>query len=302
MINKTPIGIPFFDTEFGGIYRSRVALVTGRSESGKTTLGLQYLAQGLRMHESGLMLSARRSHDLAITADSLGLPVAQAIDTGMLTFLEYSEFVPGRDRESSIMLPPDGFIQLKEIIESNAVQRVVIDTVLPWVTLPEPSHLAEHVFSLVRAFERLGVTALFMLPKPVSVAASRLRKMLEDVVPISITLAYETEKHTRQWLVTKYLGMNLKAEGTPFDVLPREGIVPRLPVAPSAPPPAPVYAPRAEEPAPSAAVPVAAPRAEEPPRRAAAGKTSFASLVLEQPAPGARPSLGGDIRVAGGGS
>ena len=299
MINKTPIGIPFFDTEFGGIYRSRVALVTGRAESGKTTLGLQYLAQGLRMHESGLMLSARRSHDLAITADSLGLPVAQAIDTGMLTFLEYSEFVPGRDRESSIMLPPDGFIQLKEIIESNAVQRVVIDTVLPWVTLPEPSHLAEHVFSLVRAFERLGVTALFMLPKPVSVAASRLRKMLEDVVPISITLAYETETHTRQWLVTKYLGMNLKAEGTPFDVLPRMGIVPH--VTQGALPPAPVFAPapvaasRAEEPAPP-------PRAEEPPPRRGSNKTSFASLVLEQPAPGARPSLGGDIRVAGGGS
>ena len=270
MINKTPLGIAFFDAEYGGVFRDRSLLVTGRSETGKTKLGLHCMAQGLRLQERGLMLSTERAVDLAIMADSLDIPVSGAVETGAFTLLEYNEFVPGRDREASIMLPPDGFVQLKQIIETNAIRRVVIDTVLPWITLPDPTHLAEHLFSLVRAFERLGVTTLFTLSQPVSAAAIRLRKMLEDVVPISITLLYEPEAGVRQWLVNKYLGLNPKAAGVRYDILPKKGIVPQPPVMvgerPAAPAPAPGPAPGRDKVRP----------------------TSFASLVLNQSAGASR--------------
>ena len=117
MTDKTPIGVPFFDAEFGGLFRKRVALATGRAHSGKTLLGLQFLRQGLRMNESCLMLSTHSAQNLAITADAMGLPVASALDNGLLTLLEYSEFVPGRDQEANILLPPNGFMELKAIIE-----------------------------------------------------------------------------------------------------------------------------------------------------------------------------------------
>ena len=286
MINKTPLGIAFFDAECGGVYRDRSVLVTGISGAGKTMLGLHFLAQGLRLQERGLMLSTERAVDLAIMADSLDIPVGGAIETGAFTVLEYSEFIPGRDQETNIMLPPDGFMQLKEIIETNAIRRVVIDTVLPWITLPNPAHLAEHIFSLIRAFERLGVTALYTLPQPVSTAAIRLRKMLEDVVPISITLLVEDAPVSRRWLVNKYLGQNLKADGVRYDILPKKGIVAHTAAAGAA--------VAGERPVPLPPAPGAAPVRDK------GRATSFASLVLNQSASASRPvSVGGAGGAAG---
>ena len=59
------------------------------------------------------------------------------------------------------MLPPGSFLELQEIITSNSVSRVIIDTILPWVAIQPEKKLAQHVFSFVQAFERMGVTARF---------------------------------------------------------------------------------------------------------------------------------------------
>lgn len=286
MIGKTPIGVPFFDAEYGGVYPNRVVLVTGRAGTGKTVLGLQFIDQGLRQHERALMLSARPAQDLVIMAESLGMAVAPAIESGALTLLEYNEFVPGRDHEANINLPPDGFIQLKEIIEQQAVNRVVIDTVLPWITLPDPAHLPEHIFSLVRAFERLGVTAMFTMPKPVSANAGRLRKLVEDVVPVSLTLMREPAAPARQMVVSKYLGMNSRPEGFSYEIVPQQGFVlyQAVPAPASSLPPPPPVASTSVWTTP-AAEPVAAASAAADGK----GRISFASMVLDQPPP-VRPS------------
>jgi len=285
MISKKPIGLSFFDAEYGGVYPNRVTLVTGRAGVGKTILGLHFIAQGLRQQERALMLSTQPAQDLVITADSLGIPVTTAIESGELTILEYNEFIPGRDHEANIMLPPDGFIQLKEIIENQAVNRVVIDTVLPWITLPDPAHLPEHVFSLVRAFERLGATALFTLPRPVSAPATRLRKLLEDVVPVSLSLVQEPNAPSRQLVVNKYLGMNVRPDGFLYDIVAQKGFVLHQPVSPApvAPGTAPAVAGRAR-------------LSDTVTRSAEKGRTSFASMVLNQ-SPAARQGSAGMAAV-----
>jgi len=303
MIGKTPIGVPFFDAEFGGVYPNRVVLVTGRAGAGKTVLGLHFLDQGLRQHERALMLSARPAQDLVIMAESLGMNVAPAIESGALTLLEYNEFVPGRDHEANIALPPDGFIQLKEIIEQQVVNRVVIDTVLPWITLPDPAHLPEHIFSLMRAFERLGVTALLTLPKPVSAHASRLRKLVEDVVPVSLTLLHEPTAPSRKLIISKYLGMNAMPDGFNFEIVPKKGFV----LFQAAPAPAPniplPVAPTLAETEP-ATRPVAAPAAPS----SGKARVSFASMVLAPPParssvsrPMPVPPMRGGMGTGGGG-
>ncbi len=283
MIGKTPIGVPFFDAEFGGVYPNRVSLVTGRAGSGKTILGLHFLDQGLRQHERALMLSARPAQDLVITAESLGMSFAPSIESGALTLLEYNEFVPGRDHEANINLPPDGFIQLKEVIEQQAVNRVVIDTVLPWITLSDSAHLPEHIFSLVRAFERLGVTALFTLPKPVSTTAGRLRKLVEDVVPVSLTLLREPDAPSRQMLVTKYLGVNARPEGFAYDIVAQKGFVLYQPAPQESPAlGAPTFFASAAARTAPVMAPEVAPVAPPPAPPAGKGRISFASMVLDQ--------------------
>jgi KaiC/GvpD/RAD55 family RecA-like ATPase len=221
-------------------------LLCGRAGSGKTVAGLQFLHQGLKEDEKGLILSAWRAQDLMIFAESLGFPMGEAITTGRIVVLEYVDFVPGRDFEGNLTLPPHSFMQLQEIVETQAISRVVFDTILPWVAIEQVDRLAEHIYSFVHAFERLGATAMFTLPKPVSAAAFTLKNRLEDILPVVAMLGL-SENQARTWLVTKYLGEPRLDPEVLFSIVPGRGITDaRLAAAPpnsaapgpQAPPPA----------------------------------------------------------------
>ncbi|MDA3799288.1 MAG: hypothetical protein PF692_09435 [Kiritimatiellae bacterium] len=209
MISKVVTGIKNFDLLYGGVFDNRPSLICGAKGTGKTTFALSFLYQGLKSDERGLILSTTNSKDLAIFGESIGMPVNAAVDNNKLFLLEYSSFVPGRDRDDNIMLPPDGFMQLQMLIEEQAIDRVVIDTVLPWVAIDDYNRLAEHVFSFIRAFERINVSCLFTMPKPVSTPAIRLRHLMQQNLPISVSLRKdEFEKHYIN--VDKYIGSNVK--------------------------------------------------------------------------------------------
>lgn len=216
MITKTPMGVDFFDERYGGIFRGRGVLVCGKAGTGKTALALQFLSRGLRLQERCLMLSTQSAEDLAIRAEAMGIDAAGAIDAGDLMLLEYRNYVPGRDREDDLMLPPDGFDQLAGVIEQQAVTRVVLDTVLPWIALPTSEHLAEHVFSFVRAFQRMGITVLYTIPKPGSVSAVRLYRLVEDLVPVSLTLLSDQNGEKGTLIVNKHVGASKVGDEIPF--------------------------------------------------------------------------------------
>lgn len=206
MIDKTRLGLSCFDERYGGLYRKRAALCVGRKGSGKTLLGVQALLQSVKEGERGLMLSAWRAHDLTITTNRLGLPLADAIDKGQVILLECANLISTPTAEKGWMLPPGSFLELQEIITSNSVSRVIIDTILPWVAIQPEKKLAQHVFSFVQAFERMGVTALFTLPRPVSPLAFALKNRLEEQIPIVFTLDYDEATGRRTLLINKYLG------------------------------------------------------------------------------------------------
>jgi hypothetical protein len=158
------------------------------------------------------------SKDLVILGESLGMPVNASVDANKLFLLEYNSFVPGRDGDSDIMLPPDGFVQLQSLIEEQVIERVVIDTALPWVAISDYNRLAEHVFSFVRAFERVNVSCLFTMPKPVSTPAIRLKHLLEQNLPVCVSLRKDKKSGKRSLYVDKYIGANVKPGLVEFDL------------------------------------------------------------------------------------
>lgn len=226
IIDKTRLGIPFFDESYGGVYRGRPVLCIGRSGSGKTIAGFQFLNQCIQEGDRGLMLSAWRAKDLAIVAEKAGFSFTDAIEGGQITILEYAAFMPGREFESSLTLPPESFIELQEIITSNNIRRIVLDTVVPWVAIPQAAQLAKHIYSFIHAIERMGVTALFTLPKPVSSMAFALKNRLEDQIPAVFTLEHENQKN-RTLLINKYLGEVSLPPAIPISIEPGKGIVRR---------------------------------------------------------------------------
>lgn len=236
MIAKTLTGVAAVDENYGGIFRGRAMLVCGRSGAGKTVFSLQFIRQGLRQGERCMMLSARPAADQVIYAEALGFSISEAINSGNLILLEYQNFVPGRDREEDMILPPDGFVQLKQVIDSNAIQRIVLDTVLPWISVRSQANMAEHVFSFVRAFDRLNTTTLMTMPKPVSPMAFRLKNALEEVVPVSVMLTLDHGGGKRFLQVAKYLGEKRLTSETECAIVPGAGLVQIGPDFRSAPP------------------------------------------------------------------
>jgi KaiC/GvpD/RAD55 family RecA-like ATPase len=233
MIDKTRLGIPLFDDRYGGIYRRRAALCTGRHGSGKTIAALHFVMQCLKEGERGLILTAWHAHDLAIVAEQMRLPLSDAVEKGQVALLEYANIMPTPEFEKNLTLPPGSFMEFQEIIESNSFHRVAIDTVLPWVAIPQKEKLAKHVYSFVQAIERMGVTTLLTLPKPVSPIAFTLKNRIEEQVPIAFTLDVDAEgKHSL--LVNKYLGENTLPPPVPFLIAPGEGIIRATANAPSA--------------------------------------------------------------------
>jgi KaiC/GvpD/RAD55 family RecA-like ATPase len=234
MTDKTPTGIDEFDRLYGGAYRGRALLVSGPGKSGKSVAAFHFVSRGLRMQERCLMLTLKSAKDVLIEGDALGMRFTPAVDAGNLVLLEYNDYVPGRDGGAMVTLPPEGFQQLSDIVQEQAIDRIVLDTVLPWVAIPNRDRLAEHVFSFVRTFERMGVTSLFTIPKASSLGAARLHKLIDDLVPISIALVHDTDGEGWTMIVGKYLGMDDKVGAEfPFRIEAGKGIVPGRRPAPS---------------------------------------------------------------------
>ncbi len=224
MTAKIRTGIDFFDQIHGGSHRNRALLICGRSGSGKSLAGLQFIAQGFKEGARCLLLSGRPAADVIIYGEGIGLKLGDAAEKGSLIVLEYNDYIPGPNAESHLRLPPEGFVQLQEMIEANGVQRLVLDTCLPWVTLPTTEALATHCFSFIRSLDRLGVSTLLTLPKPVSPAAFKLKSILEDIVPITVTLLWNEADGKRTWMVNKYLGEAKLDDGTEFTITPGIGL------------------------------------------------------------------------------
>lgn len=226
MIDKTNLGIPFFDQIFGGVFRNRPVLCWGPAGSGKSTLGLHFINQALSHGDRALLLSGRRAADTLIIAESFGMPLSKAVSSQQLTLLEYAALITNSAASSNIMLPPQAFVELQEIITSQSIRRVVLDPVVPWVAIQPTDRLTEHLFSFVRALDRLGATVLLTLPRPVSNSAFLLKNKLEDLCPVSLLLD-QSAKNERHLQITKYLGAVPHLETTiPFRILSGKGLVP----------------------------------------------------------------------------
>lgn len=225
MIAKTLSGLPFLDVAYGGVYAGRSTLICGRSGTGKTIAACHFIKQGLDQQERSLILSTMPANNLVIMAGALGFNFSPAIDQRDLILLEYQSFVPGTTIGWK-SIPADGFNQLREIIETNSVSRLVLDTVLPWVALADTERMTEQVFSFVRSCDRLGVTTIMTLPKPVSTMAFRLKKTLETNTPVSVLLSPGEQAGQFTWHTVKYLGEQKSTFPEPYAIVPKVGMVP----------------------------------------------------------------------------
>jgi circadian clock protein KaiC len=152
-ITRVLTGIPGLDTMLeGGLLKKRAVLVTGSAGTGKTMLGLQFLAEGARSGESGIMLSLEENVDEIVeNAKSYGLDIGEFINNGMLTVMHV---VP-------VELCVDEMIcNLKQVIEEKKPKRIVVDGISNIERNLASAEIRDILYTLVDIFKENEITSI----------------------------------------------------------------------------------------------------------------------------------------------
>lgn len=156
-MNRKPTGIPGLDVMLGGgLLPETAVLLDGAPGTGKTTFGLQFIYNGITVHdEPGIVLTFEEFprqyyHDAA--GFGWDLPRLEAADK--LRVIMTSPEVVLTDLKQ-----PDGM--LAQTIQAIGAQRVLVDSLSHFARLePDPIALREKVYAFVNGLKRLGLTTV----------------------------------------------------------------------------------------------------------------------------------------------
>ncbi|MBI2868870.1 MAG: ATPase [Chloroflexi bacterium] len=166
-IERVPTGVPGLDELIeGGLPRGRTVLVSGTAGSGKTTLGVQFLYDGVTRHgESGLFVTLQEElPDLAQDMARYGWDIDALSQQGKLGLIQ-SPVMFEISQEKADM---DSILDMihKRAMEIDA-RRIVFDSIaqlgLPYA---DPVALRRDLMRLGALLRELGCTTLLITEMP----------------------------------------------------------------------------------------------------------------------------------------
>jgi len=150
---RLSIGVPGIDAmSDGGLYAASTTLLMGSSGTGRTVLGLHFLAQGMRKNERGIFFSFEESPAQIMTdASSLGWNFRAAVKAKKLKISAYQPMT----------MPPEYFLQrmMEKVIEFRP-KRVVIDSLTPLASAMPEYRFRRFIMTLNTFLKRQGVTTI----------------------------------------------------------------------------------------------------------------------------------------------
>lgn len=224
-VEKCPTGIPGLDqVTFGGLPRGRTTLVCGGSGSGKTLLGMEFLAIGARDYgEPGVFMSFEENADeLAVNVASLGFDV-RALEREKKLCVDYVRIERSEIMESGEYDLEGLFIRLAYAIDSIGARRVVLDTVETlFSALSNAGILRAELRRLFRWLKDKGVTAIVTGERGEGTLTRHgLEEYLSDCV-ILLDQRVSDEIATRRLRIVKYRGSAHGSNEYPF-LLDKDG-------------------------------------------------------------------------------
>jgi circadian clock protein KaiC len=135
----------------GGLPRASTTVVQGGTGTGKTLLGLQFLLEGTRLGEAGILFMLEETPDqVRGFARSLGWDLAGLEESGLLT-LNYV---------SPVELSPDRFLdQARQRVERLAARRAVLDSLTSMALgVPSDRRFKELVYAMAKDFHARDVS------------------------------------------------------------------------------------------------------------------------------------------------
>jgi hypothetical protein len=126
-----PSGIPPLDVRLGGAITGRIHMLSGGPGTGKTTAGLQFIREGLRLGEAVAMLTGDRVADLRSHSAHLGMDLDAPLRDGRLVLLRYRPSFSALLQHTAS--PEQMLDDLRRLFVPSRPTRVLVDTISPLV-------------------------------------------------------------------------------------------------------------------------------------------------------------------------
>lgn len=155
-MEKIKTGIDGLDEMlFGGIPRSATVVVMGSFGTGKTTLGLQFLNQGLTEGEKGIFITLEEDRDSILAdAESHGWDMRSKMEAKQLEIVKLEP----TDAKVTIQRIKS---ELPDFIQKFGASRIVVDSVSLLNLLFDNDHdRRTNLFNLAHMIKRTGATLL----------------------------------------------------------------------------------------------------------------------------------------------
>jgi circadian clock protein KaiC len=188
---RVETGIPGLDRILGGgLVRGRSAFVHGPTGSGKTTLALQFVLEGLRRGEPGLYVSFEENpSQLDAQVASLGADPADVRRRG-LEFLYVSP----------VELQIDSIVDtIFEHVRTRSIRRLVVDAVGVLIAAASDlQRLHDYLYALTQHLAVLGVTSLMSVETLRDEVATRINvsSVSDHIIGLGIQLDGDRARRT----------------------------------------------------------------------------------------------------------
>jgi circadian clock protein KaiC len=141
----------------GGFVPGTAVLVRGAPGCGKTSLGLQYLVQGARNNEPGLLISIEEfPPSIHRDAESLGWNLSDLEETGQLHLM----FTSPQMLLDSLGSPQSA---LSRLMLDGGIRRVVLDSITHFTRLTDDNIKLRGIYNtIINGLKREGVTSLLL--------------------------------------------------------------------------------------------------------------------------------------------
>lgn len=155
-MNRVKTGISGLDEMLqGGLPENHIVLVMGSFGTGKTTLGLQFLVEGLRQSEPCIFISLEEDKDSILkNAASFGWDLSPAIEAKKLGLFKLEP----SDAKTTITRIKS---ELPKFVKSFGAKRVVLDSVsLLNMMFTDENERRSNLFNLCQLLRSTGATSL----------------------------------------------------------------------------------------------------------------------------------------------
>lgn len=154
----------------GGIYEGSVTLVVGISGTGKSVMGMQFLADGAKQGKKGLMISLdEQPKQILRNAKTLSMGIEDQIKNGNIIL----------HCESPLELEMDiHFEKIVQLIQENDIERVVLDSIVSYKN--SNVHEAQHlIYALASYLKNNLITSFFNYESPELLGLSQISEDLK---------------------------------------------------------------------------------------------------------------------------